>query len=213
MRYKEEYYFIFEQLKRCAVTLGTDMTGLDRYFGFADGTVEIMVRYGFVPGGEIFNRIRMMTGLYENEQYSMVETVRQIFVMKTPDFIKQADDLNKVLGTLFIDRPSTDKREYVGVCVPDNSMERLHICKGDIVIVARQAFARDGDIVAAEVDGNIVIRRYRAKADIIWLEAAGYVGEFPYIKSQSIHDASPKIRVYGQVVSLARFFPAATRDM
>lgn len=52
--------------------------------------------------------------------------------------------------------------------VPNDSMVEEHICEGDIALVERRSFARDGDIVVSVIDGDRVSlkRLFREGANI-----------------------------------------------
>lgn len=51
--------------------------------------------------------------------------------------------------------------------VPNNSMLDEHICEGDIALIEKRSFARDGAIVVAEIENRVVLKRfYRAGANI-----------------------------------------------
>jgi len=51
--------------------------------------------------------------------------------------------------------------------VPNNSMLDEHICEGDIALIEKRSFARDGAIVVAELENRVVLKRfYRAGANI-----------------------------------------------
>jgi repressor LexA len=44
-----------------------------------------------------------------------------------------------------------------GMVVPDNAMAGEHILEGDIALIERKSFARDGDRVAVRIDGKRVV--------------------------------------------------------
>jgi repressor LexA len=51
--------------------------------------------------------------------------------------------------------------------VPNNSMLDEHICEGDIALIEKRSFARDGAIVVAELENRVVLKRfYRAGANV-----------------------------------------------
>lgn len=52
--------------------------------------------------------------------------------------------------------------------VPDDAMQNEHICEGDIALIEKRSFARDGDIVAAIInDSNLTLKRiYRNGANV-----------------------------------------------
>jgi repressor LexA len=51
---------------------------------------------------------------------------------------------------------------------PNDSMLDKHICEGDIVLIERRSFARDGDIVVALTSGDVAVLKqfYRAGANV-----------------------------------------------
>lgn len=57
-----------------------------------------------------------------------------------------------------------------GMVVPDNAMEGDHILEGDIAIIERKSFARDGDKVAVRIEGKrLVLGSYYRKGSAIEL--------------------------------------------
>jgi repressor LexA len=51
--------------------------------------------------------------------------------------------------------------------VPNDSMLDEHICEGDIALIEKRTFARDGAIVVAEAENRVVLKRfYRSGANI-----------------------------------------------
>lgn len=51
--------------------------------------------------------------------------------------------------------------------VPNDSMLDEHICEGDIALIEKRSFARDGAIVVAEAETRVVLKRfYRSGANI-----------------------------------------------
>lgn len=53
--------------------------------------------------------------------------------------------------------------------VKGDSMKDIGIMPGSIVVIDRSRAARDGDIIAAWVEGNWAIKRYRLKDGVAWL--------------------------------------------
>lgn len=56
--------------------------------------------------------------------------------------------------------------------VDGNSMIEAHIADGDMVIAEKTEFARNHDIVIAEVDGEFTMKYFRQEGNKIWLEPA-----------------------------------------
>lgn len=52
--------------------------------------------------------------------------------------------------------------------VPNDSMREKHICEGDVILIEKRSYARDGDIVVALISGKRVILKqfFRAGANI-----------------------------------------------
>ena len=212
MKYDMKNIRLWTSLRLAARELGTDMSGLNSKIGVADGTLELMAEYGIVPEGELLTRLQRLLGLTRGEIVSdltsplPLETPRNILVFKNADFEKPYRDLSNVDRQFMIDVPAGDDREYVGMKVQDESMCRAHIHSGDIVVIRRQAVAEDGDVVVAEIGGKTVIRRYHRMADLVWLEAEGYVGNKPDVQSGSLTDRKDRVKIWGKVVACMRSF-------
>lgn len=56
--------------------------------------------------------------------------------------------------------------------VDGDSMIEAHIADGDMVIAERSEFARDKEIVIAEVDGECTMKYFRQEGTKVWLEPA-----------------------------------------
>ncbi len=56
--------------------------------------------------------------------------------------------------------------------VKGDSMIEEGIREGDMVVAERREYARDGEIVIAEIDGGWTMKYYRTKAGKVWLEPA-----------------------------------------
>ena len=212
MKYNFENARFWNSLRRAAHELDTDLGGLNEKLCLAEGTLEVMEEYGIVPEGELLERMRRFLGMTGKEIVSgqgevlSVEAPRSFFVLKSADFGKPYRDMNNVAGEFIIDVPAGDDREYFGLKVKDESMCRARIHSGDIIVIRRQAVAEDGDIVAAEIDGETVIRRFHRLKDLTWLEAEGYVGDSPDVQSGSLTDRSRRVRIWGKVMAVMRSF-------
>lgn len=56
--------------------------------------------------------------------------------------------------------------------VDGDSMIDAHIEDGDMVIVEKTNYAKDGDMVIANVDGEFTMKYFRKDGDKVWLEPA-----------------------------------------
>ena len=70
------------------------------------------------------------------------------------------------------DRPRIDGLEAVFgetpdlfVCVANDSMRKVGVCKGDLVAITRSREPQDGEVVAARIDGTVELRTFRRTAN------------------------------------------------
>ncbi|REJ78865.1 MAG: hypothetical protein DWQ47_05320 [Acidobacteria bacterium] len=64
-------------------------------------------------------------------------------------------------------------KEMRGMLVPDNAMSGEHILEGDIALIERKSFARDGDCVAARLNRNrLTLGRYFRKGSAVEIRPA-----------------------------------------
>lgn len=76
-------------------------------------------------------------------------------------------------NTMSLDEYLIEQKESTYVLeVKGDSMIDEGIREGDLVIAQRQNFAKDGDIVIAEVDGGWTMKYYRSRNGRVFLEAA-----------------------------------------
>jgi len=75
--------------------------------------------------------------------------------------------------TMNIDSYLIAKKESTYILEVDgDSMIDAHIADGDMVIAERTEFAKDGQIVIAEVDGEFTMKYFRKEGSKVWLEPA-----------------------------------------
>lgn len=75
--------------------------------------------------------------------------------------------------TINLDNYLIQKKDKTYILEVDgDSMIEAHIADGDMVIAEQTEFARDGDIVIAEVDGEFTMKYFRKDGTKVWLEPA-----------------------------------------
>lgn len=75
--------------------------------------------------------------------------------------------------TMNIDNYLISKKDSTYILEVDgDSMIDAHIADGDMVIAERTEFAKDGQIVIAEVDGEFTMKYFRKEGTKVWLEPA-----------------------------------------
>jgi len=65
--------------------------------------------------------------------------------------------------------PGTSERDYFALRVKGDSMIEAGILEGDVLIVAIQETAINGEIVVALIDGEATVKRFKRNADRVWL--------------------------------------------
>jgi SOS regulatory protein LexA len=90
--------------------------------------------------------------------------VKAGFPADAPDVLETTINLNNFL---------IQKKDSTYILEVDgDSMIEAHIADGDMVIAERTEFARDGQIVIAEVDGEFTMKYFRKQGTKVWLEPA-----------------------------------------
>ena len=65
--------------------------------------------------------------------------------------------------------PAGAEREYFALRVKGDSMINAGILEGDIIVVAIEATALNGEIVVAMIDGEATVKRFKREAGRVWL--------------------------------------------
>lgn len=92
-----------------------------------------------------------------------------------------------------------DAERHFGLRVKGDSMIEALIGDGDIAIIRRQETCRDGDIVAAVIDGEATLKRWLRKKDHILLQPAN--ANYKPIKVR-------EVEVRGILVGVLRRYPS-----
>ena len=102
-----------------------------------------------------------------------------------------------VVGTVFIDRDKMHGKDYFGFIMPDDSMVKARILKNDMLIVRKQHFATNGDIVVAVVDdGDAIVRTYNRTGNVVVLTCEGDSMKYKPIKIDTVET---KFNILGKV--------------
>jgi repressor LexA len=83
--------------------------------------------------------------------------------------------------------------------VPNDSMLDEHICEGDIALIEKRSFARDGAIVVAEAENRVVLKRFFRSGANIELRPANQ-------NYQTLRLAADKVSIQGVLHGLLRPF-------
>lgn len=143
------------------------------------------------PSVKTLSRIAQIFGVSEayvallTEDPSVAEdpSVKEIYVA---DCVRAGSGMimkNDIVGTVFMSREDTHGKEHYALVMPDNSLIKARVEKGDILIVRRQNHASDGDMVVALVGDNpAIVRRYSRKGNIVTLTPETSSPEYKAIK-------------------------------
>ena len=106
----------------------------------------------------------------------------------------------EVLGHLSLDEMFPARDDLYALQVKGQSMKDRGILNGDVVVVRKQEYAREGDAVVALVDGgdDATVKTYRRTADAIELVPENQ--DFPVMRYQR----DDEVRIVGVVVGLVR---------
>ncbi len=94
----------------------------------------------------------------------VVASVAAGFPSPADDYLDRPLDFNELL----IAHPAAT----FAVRVAGDSMTGVGIFPGDIAVVDRSVTASDGRIILGILEGEFTLKRYRARAGKVWLEAA-----------------------------------------
>ncbi|HEX8369470.1 MAG TPA: transcriptional repressor LexA [Pyrinomonadaceae bacterium] len=83
--------------------------------------------------------------------------------------------------------------------VPNEAMLDEHICEGDIALIEKRAFARDGAIVVAQAENRVVLKRFYRDGANIELRPANR-------NYQTIRLSADKVSIHGILHGLLRPF-------
>ena len=63
-------------------------------------------------------------------------------------------------------------KDFFAIRIVNDDMKNAHVQRGAIVIVHKQRYANDGEIVLALYNGKLLLRYYKESGDDIYLTAA-----------------------------------------
>lgn len=114
----------------------------------------------------------------------------------------QAGDLQLALespdGYVAIEPKRHDPRELFALTVRGRSMTGAGILPGDVVIVRRQAVARDGEIVVALVGDEATVKQLRLRRGRIVLQPAN-------ARFRPIEPDPERVQILGRVIEVRRY--------
>lgn len=109
--------------------------------------------------------------------------------------------VENIEGVLAVDEMFARREGCFALRVSGGSMLDAGICDGDIVVVAPQPDARNGDIVVALIDDEATVKEYRRRKGSVILKARN-----PAYDDIELTGNEGDVRVLGKVVGLMRKF-------
>ncbi len=160
--------------------------------GYSEADIDIVKRLA-----EIFHvSCAYAAGLVDDPNVSENNS-KEIFVAEKLDPVNGMMRLKDVVKTVYMDKADIHGKEFLGLIVKDDAMAKARIHEGDTVIVRRQMFANNGDVVAVLTEGgNYIIRRYNRMGNIVVLTAEGDGIKYPPVK---IDTTETKFNIIGRV--------------
>lgn len=147
-----------------------------------------------------------LLGLSEEKAGGKTLREEEELVYQTTAQIPVLDDISEGLPKYLISQavdfiaipsPTANVADFFGLYIPNNSMDKLRILKGDTVLIHKQASAESGDIVLAMVkEEGPVIRKLELKQNRVRLIAQSTDKRFA---NRSYTDAS-QIQILGKVL-------------
>lgn len=111
----------------------------------------------------------------------------------------EKDDLGEIDKMVINNRQKISDR--FSMAIPDNRMAESGICKGDYIVVQKQARYADGDVIVAKLGDRIFIRKYFGVKNRIRLEC-----NTPDRQSMILDHNTPGFSILGCVVQIIREF-------
>lgn len=138
-------------------------------------------------------------GLLGKTHLDIAERARMVYIVDSIDAKRPFVEVEKIIGSVFIDRDKLRGYDYIGLKIKDNSMANKRVLAGDIVIVRMNCPIKNNDIVVAatEYDSNAVVRMYCKSNNKIILKAANDSGLYSDITLNSEKDS---FNLIGKVV-------------
>lgn len=159
--------------------------------GYSDADINIVTRVA-----QIFNTSCAYV-LGVDDERKLQEDAKEILVAEKLDSVSGMMMLKDVVKTVYVDKSSLHGKDYIGLVMKDESMVKARIYKGDTVIVCRQQFANNGDVVVVlGEDGDYIVRRYHRTGNIVVLTSEGDAIKYPPIK---IDTSETKFNIIGRV--------------
>ena len=161
--------------------------------GYSEADLDVLVRVA-----EVFNvSYDYAAARSDDPEVHESSNSKEIFVAERispyDGVIMQKD----VVGTAFVDKSKMHGKEYFGFIMPDDSMVKARILKNDTLIVRRQNFANNGDVVIAVVDdGDAIVRTYNRTGNVVILTCEGDGMKYRPIK---IDTTETKFSILGKV--------------
>ncbi len=125
------------------------------------------------------------------------EFAKEVYVAKCLEDVDGIVMQRDITGTIFLNREEVHGKEFFGYNVKDDSMVKARMLPGDLLVVCRQNYADNGDVVIAKVDdGDEIVRRYNRVGNIVTLTPEGDTMKYKVIK---IDTTETKLHILGKV--------------
>ncbi|MBR5535636.1 MAG: hypothetical protein IKU60_03200 [Clostridia bacterium] len=160
--------------------------------GYCSADIDLIKRVA-----EIFGVSQAYAAAVSDDKEVREGDVKEILVaekLHPGEVIMRSED---VRYSIYIDKNITHGKDYIGYIMPDDSMVKARLVKGDTLVVRRQMFAENSNVVVVILEnGTTVVRRYNRIGNIVTLTCEGDAMKYPPIK---IDTTLTKIAIVGRV--------------
>src|SRR5947209_14208449 len=184
--------------------------------GITPSTREIQDHFGFASQTSVMQYITTLErkgflNRHARKARSLITPVQKVRIADVPIYGQIPAGMatlteQTVLGHVSLDAKSANaskNRRMFALQVRGDSMIGGHILDGDIVILEDRKEVRNGDIVAALIDGETTLKRYIVERGRPYLKSEN--PEYPNLRP------ARELRIQGVMISLIRKQPAAQR--
>lgn len=184
-----------QRLRRLRENTGLSYESLGVLLGVSTSRIECLEMNYNQPDvndlerlSQIFNVSLAYLGMFtDNPEIKEPSKVKEVYVAKRLSedggFISKKD----IIETLYMDRDETHGKDFYSLLAKDDSMSKARIFAGDKLIICRQAYANNGDVVVAKVDGAPeIVRRYKRVGNVVVLSPESESGKYKTLKIDTV---------------------------
>ncbi len=131
---------------------------------YSEPNIDILLRLA-----QIFNVSESYVAMLTDEaEICEDSSVKEIYVVNHFDSNRPVLKRD-IVDSVYMAKKDLHGKEYIAYISDDDAMVRARICKGDTLIIRKQNWASNSDVVVAVFNDKEIVRRYYKKGSIITL--------------------------------------------